>query len=128
FNPLRITFTADEIMAIYTTPEQGIKAAIAMQKAALEILHSQELGTGFALHCGSVIEGLFGGDGVRTYTVIGDVVNTAKRLEGATPAGEITISDSVYKSINTPIEVEAREPFYAKGKTSPLMAWKLIKL
>jgi adenylate cyclase len=126
FNPLKISFTADEIMAIYATPQQGIKAAVSMQKAALEILKTQEIGTGCTVHCGGVIEGLFGGEGVRTYTVIGDVVNTAKRLEGATPAGEITISDAVYQSINTPLDVEAKMPISAKGKTEPLKAWKLI--
>lgn len=127
FNPLKISFTADEIMAIYATPKQGVKAAIAMQKAASEILKPEGISTGCAVHCGNVIEGLFGGTGVRTYTVIGDVVNTAKRLEGATPASEITISDTVYLSLSPLLEVEAREPIHAKGKTTALKAWKLIK-
>jgi adenylate cyclase len=80
FQPLRITFTANEVMAIYATPQQGIAAAKSMSKAALEMLELYGIGAGCGVHCGSVIEGLFGGEDVRTYTVIGDVVNTAKRL------------------------------------------------
>ncbi len=127
FNPLKVSFTADEIMAIYATPQQGVKAAIAMQKAASDILKPENISTGCAVHCGNVIEGLFGGTGVRTYTVIGDVVNTAKRLEGATPAEEITISDTVYQSMSHLLEVEAKKPIDLKGKANSLIAWKLIK-
>ncbi len=106
FHPLRVTFTADEVMAIYATPEQAVSAAKAMQKAAKEVLYSYQLGAGCAVHCGEVVEGLFGGKDVRTYTVIGDVVNTAKRLEGATLVEEITVSDIVYQRLNQQLEVK----------------------
>ncbi|MCC3477304.1 MAG: adenylate/guanylate cyclase domain-containing protein [Microcoleus sp. PH2017_12_PCY_D_A] len=126
FQPLRITFTADEIMAIYATPQQGIAAAKSMSKAALEMLELYGIGAGCGVHCGSVIEGLFGGADVRTYTVIGDVVNTAKRLESATPGGAITISDAVYQGMSQRLTVEPCEPIAAKGKTAALIAWRLI--
>lgn len=126
FKPLRITFTADEIMAIYATPQQGIAAAKSMSKAASEMLELYGIGAGCGVHCGSVIEGLFGGADVRTYTVIGDVVNTAKRLESATPGGAITISDAVYQGMSQHLTVEPCEPIVAKGKTAALIAWRLI--
>lgn len=126
FKPLRITFTADEVMAIYATPQQGIAAAKSMSKAALEMLELYGIGAGCGVHCGSVIEGLFGGEDVRTYTVIGDVVNTAKRLESATPGGAITISDAVYQRMSQNLRVEPCEPIVAKGKTAALIAWRLI--
>ncbi len=142
YQPLRITFTGDEVMAIYATPQQGVAAAQAISKAASEILDPYKLGAGCGLHCGSVIEGLFGGEDVRTYTVIGDVVNTAKRLEGATPAGAITISDAVYQALSQQLSpqsfpqlsspllpqlrVERCEPIQAKGKTEDLIAWRLL--
>lgn len=126
YQPLKISFTADEVMAIYATPKQGIVAAKAMQKAALKVLNSYHIGAGCGVHCGQVIEGLFGSDDVRTYTVIGDVVNTAKRLETATPAGEITISDAVYQSISEELNVKPCEPITAKGKAEKLIAWRLV--
>ena len=126
YHPLRVTFTADEIMAIYASPDLGISAALSMQKAAAEVLIPHGMGAGCALHCGNVIEGLFGSDEVRTYTVIGDVVNTAKRLESATAAGEITISDSVYQLMKGKIKVEAIAPILGKGKTEAIKVWRLI--
>ncbi len=124
--PLRITFTGDEIMAIYATPQQGISAALAMQKAARTTLNPYQIGAGCAVHCGTVIEGLFGSQNVRTYTVIGDVVNTAKRIESITPAGEITISDDLYQNLNQQLKVQPRSPIKVKGKTTPLTVWQLI--
>lgn len=126
FHPLRVTFTADEVMAIYATPEQAVAAAKAMQKAAKDVLSSYQLGAGCAVHCGEVVEGLFGGEDVRTYTVIGDVVNTAKRLEGITLAGEITVSDIVYQRLNQQLEVKLCRTHQLKGKNNSLKNWVLV--
>ena len=128
FKPLRISFTADEIMVIYTTPEQAVNAARAMQTVAKLALSPYELGAGCAVHFGTVIAGLFGGDDVRTYTVIGDVVNTAKRLESATAAGEITISDTVYQQLGSQVKIKSQINFELKGKTRHVKAWVLADL
>jgi class 3 adenylate cyclase len=127
FHPLRLTFTADEVMAIYATPEQAIAAAKAMQKAAKEALSSYQLGAGCAVHCGEVVEGLFGGEDVRTYTVIGDVVNTAKRLESVTLAGEITVSDTVYQRLNQQLEVKHCRTHQLRGKKTAMKSWVLVE-
>jgi class 3 adenylate cyclase len=126
FHPLRVTFTADEVMAIYSTPEQAVSAAKAMQKAAKEALSSYQLGVGCAVHSGEVVEGLFGGEDVRTYTVIGDVVNTAKRLEGTTLAGEITVSDIVYQRLKQQIQVKDCRTHQLKGKNTEMKSWVLV--
>jgi class 3 adenylate cyclase len=132
YQPLRISFTADEIMAIYATPKQGLAAARAMQEAAQQVLAPHDLGVGCAVHSGSVIEGLFGSQDVRTYTAIGDVVNTAKRLEGNTPAGAITISESVYTAIvNSAIAFQVDdalpcEPVVVKGKQNAIAIWRIF--
>ncbi len=127
FHPLRVTFTADEVMAIYSTPEQAVSAAKAMQKAAKEALSSYQLGVGCAVHSGEVVEGLFGGEDVRTYTVIGDVVNTAKRLEGTTLAGEITVSDIVYQRLKQQIQVKDCRTHQLKGKNTEMKSWVLVE-
>jgi class 3 adenylate cyclase len=132
YQPLRISFTADEIMAIYATPSQGLASARAMQESAQLVLAPYGLGVGCAVHSGSVIEGLFGSQDVRTYTAIGDVVNTAKRLEGTTPAGAITISESVYNAIiNSDIDLQLRdalpcEPVLVKGKQEAIAIWRIF--
>ncbi len=124
--PLQITFTADEILAIYATPEQGVAAAQSMQKAAGEALTPYRLEAGCAVHCGSVIDGLFGSEDVRTYTVIGDVIPTAKYLESRMPTGAITISDAVYQVMSDQLTVEPCGPIATKGKRDTLIAWRLV--
>ncbi|MDX2255075.1 MAG: adenylate/guanylate cyclase domain-containing protein [Pseudanabaenaceae cyanobacterium bins.39] len=131
YHPLRISFTADEIMAIYTSPQQGIAAAREMQLAAQKVLSPHQLGVGCAVHSGIVIEGLFGSQDVRTYTAIGDVVNTTKRLEGNTPAGSITISDHTYQELlNSQTSFQVRdaipcEPLLVKGKQESIKIWRI---
>lgn len=125
-NPLKVTLTGDEVMAIYSSPELAITSAKKMQKVATELLTKYGLTAGCGVHGGSVIEGVIGSNQVRTYAVIGDVVNTAKRLENATPGGEITISDTIYQALVGKIEVKSCEPIIAKGKFEPLQIWRLV--
>jgi adenylate cyclase len=135
-----MSLTADEVMAIYATPQQAIAAALAMRDQAIDILSPHQLGAGCAVHKGSVVEGLFGSEGVRTYTVIRDVVNTAKRLESNTPAGSITISDDIYqvlgensqefeqefeRKFNYAFKILPQDPLIVKGKKDPLISWQL---
>lgn len=125
-NPLKVTLTGDEVMAIYSSPELAIVSAKQMQKVATELLIKYGLTAGCAVHGGSVIEGVIGSNQVRTYAVIGDVVNTAKRLENATPGGEITISETIYQALLGKIEVKSCEAITAKGKSEPLKIWRLV--
>ena len=125
-NPLKITLTGDEVMAIYSSPELAITSAKQMQKVATELLKKHGLKAGCGVHGGSVIEGVIGSNQVRTNAVIGDVVNTAKRIENATAGREITISDMVYQSLKDKIQVKNCVPIVVKGKSEPLHIWRLI--
>lgn len=125
FNPIRMSITADEVMAIYGTPRQAIAAAVAMRNHAMAVLSPHQLGAGCAVHGGLVVEGLFGSEKMRSYTVIGDVVNTAKRLESTTAAGEITLSDTVYQALKSELSVRPQPPLQVKGKREPLVSWQL---
>ena len=125
FKPLRVTLNADEVMAIYPTPSQAVAAAQAMQVQAATVLEDYGLQAGCAVHYGEVIEGLFGSKDVRTYTVIGDVVNTAKRLESGTLGGEITVSDVVYQKLGGQLPIKTAHTHYLKGKAHPFKCWTL---
>jgi len=131
-NPLKVSFTGDEVMAIYATPAQAITAACVMQTAAQSILAQHKLGAGCGIHWGKTIEGLFGGDRTRTYTTIGDTVNTAKRIEGKATANAIIVSDTVYHAVKgeapTGYQFYERSPEVMKGKTEPLVLWQLQPL
>jgi adenylate cyclase len=89
-------FIGDAVMALFTLPtprpddaDRAVAAALFMQ-AELERVNRSlprgipRLATGVGLHTGRVVAGLIGSPRKRAYTVIGDAVNTASRLEGMT--------------------------------------------
>ena len=84
------------------------------------------LSAGIGLHTGPLVEGLLGSRGVKFYDVIGDTVNTAKRIESAAGAGEVLLSAATWQLVQrlTPVG-EARE-IAAKGKEEPVVVYPLL--
>ncbi|MDR0315903.1 MAG: response regulator, partial [Treponema sp.] len=90
-------FIGDAIMAIFGAPKtlenpsvSAVRAAIRMAKALAHldcsgiILPETGFGTGIGVNCGECIVGNIGFQNKVDYTVIGDTVNLASRLEGVT--------------------------------------------
>jgi adenylate cyclase len=90
-------YIGDAVMALFGAPvaradaaTAAVRAAIAMQEALRELhaLHDAEglprLATGIGIHTGPVVAGNLGSTHRMNYTVIGDAVNLASRLQGLT--------------------------------------------
>jgi class 3 adenylate cyclase/DNA-binding NarL/FixJ family response regulator len=101
-------FQGDAVMAIFGAPDplaehaaRALRCAIAMQRRQSE-LNAQgwgtdevpALGVGIGLNTGTVIAGAIGGGGRLEYTVIGDAVNVAQRLQSEAGGGEIVAAAS----------------------------------
>ena len=98
-------YIGDAIMAVFGAPraheddpERALRAALAM-KTRLEAFNQnppmplpEPLGIHMGINTGTVIAGMVGTDRKRSYTVMGDAVNVASRLEGVSERGEILIS------------------------------------
>jgi class 3 adenylate cyclase/DNA-binding NarL/FixJ family response regulator len=96
-------FQGDAVMAIFGAPEpipdhaeRALRCAIAMQSRQAELNVEgwgseavDDLGVGIGLNTGTVVAGAIGGGGRLEYTVIGDAVNVAQRLQSEAEAGEI---------------------------------------
>lgn len=101
-------YLGDGLMAFYGAPVAGdddaqraLDSAIEMQRrfAALQRERGRRyrgLGLGIGLHTGDAIVGNIGTEEVMDYTVVGDVVNVAKRLQEQARAGDILISEATY--------------------------------
>ena len=116
--PVRFKFNADEVMAVFADLGDGLAAARDLAAGAARVLAPLGLGAGVGVHYGPVVEGVMGAREVKAYDVLGDTVNTAKRIEGAAVAGEILLSDAVATRI--PPEVRITREVFAKGKSAPL--------
>jgi class 3 adenylate cyclase len=123
---IKFKFAADEAMAIYAAALGAADSARELQSQVSRLLAAENLGAGIGLHTGAVVEGLLGSAGVKFYDVIGDTVNTAKRIEGNASAGEILISDAAKKSLPDETRVGAPREITAKGKEGAMMVYLLL--
>lgn len=113
---IKFKLSADEVMAIFSAADSAIHAALELRKQINELLSNSHLGAGIGLHAGLLVEGLLGSAGVKFYDVIGDTVNTAKRIENAARSGEILISENVRNIIGQTFRLGSAREINVKGK------------
>lgn len=129
-------FIGDAIMAIFGVPvaheddpERALMVALAMQKAIRDYSEKiqHEISMRIGLNVGTVVSGqvLYGGD-KPDYTVIGDAVNTAARVEQHTPKGSILVTEGLYNLTQDRFLYRAHAPIVAKGKAEPIETFELL--
>ncbi|MGA9531705.1 MAG: adenylate/guanylate cyclase domain-containing protein [Anaerolineales bacterium] len=104
-------YLGDGLMAFYGAPvaepddaQRAVDSAIEMQARfmglAAEVSNDfAELGLGVGLHSGEAVVGNIGSSRVMDYTVVGDVVNIAKRLQEQATGGQTLISEDTYEQV-----------------------------
>ncbi len=118
-------FIGDNVMATFGAPvaheddaERAVRAALAMHGAIKEIDPVLQLRVG--INTGDVLAGSLGGGG---YTVIGDTVNVAARLQAAAEIGSITVGEATMRATGTAVEYRELEPLRLKGKAELVPAF-----
>jgi class 3 adenylate cyclase len=79
------------------------------------------------VNTGEAAVGLLGTAGGRTFTVIGDAVNLAARLEGAASVGEVLVGAETARRLPT-ARTEALGPVQVKGKAESVEVYRLVDL
>jgi class 3 adenylate cyclase len=130
-------FLGDGFMAIFGAPEYNVwhtlDAALAIRQAVREYNEKLEsrglppLDVRVGLHKGDVVAGIIGSENTLEYTVIGDVVNTAARIENLTRIHgvDILISSEVRSALDSRFTVKELPPEYVKGKSEPLVTYAI---
>lgn len=95
FKAIKVKHTGDEIMAVFDQPTDAVAAGQELREKLTTLLQDYGLSAGAGIHFGELVEGLIGGEKVRSYDIIGDTVNTAKRLCDAAHGGELLLSRAV---------------------------------
>ena len=106
----------------------GMLASLKEWNVTRKIQGKEEIRIGIGLHCGEVFTGSIGFAGRMEYTVIGDAVNTASRIESLCKQfqAEFLISEEVYQKVKGTIQAEALNPVEVKGKEMPLQVYRVI--
>lgn len=132
-------FQGDAVMAWFNAPIQqedhpmrAIRAALAIQKQVTRF-HSgiptdEQLNFGIGIHVGEAMLGLVGTKQRLEYTAIGDSVNTAKRMQENAKAGQILITENLFRLVKHRINVKPVDPILVKGKQKPLLVYEVLGL
>lgn len=123
---IKVKLTADEIMAVFATVPNALAAGQAMLTLTGTVLTRHSLNAGAGLHWGSVVEGLMGGRDNKAYDLLGDTVNTAKRLCDAARGGELLVSETALQQASLTPEGECRT-LRVKGKSETLRVYPVKK-
>lgn len=108
-------------------PERAARAALEIHVGmqALSERRSRRLTAHIGIAAGEVVASDMGSQSHSAYTVVGDSVNLAARLEGAAGPGETVISESVYRAIAGQVECSERGAVQLKGFPAPAKIWRL---
>lgn len=136
-------YMGDGIMAVWGAPApepldtlRAVRAAIGMREALAELNRAlaergvAELRFGIGLHSGEVVAGNIGSEVRMEYTVIGDAVNLASRLESMTKemGVDVLISEDTYREIAEQVEVAPLRRISVRGRQEPVMVYHLLGL
>ncbi|HWC41401.1 MAG TPA: adenylate/guanylate cyclase domain-containing protein, partial [Actinomycetota bacterium] len=127
-------FIGDGIMAVFGAPAAHEDDPERAVRSALEMLHAvKELnGTDPGLDL-QIRVGVMTGEAVvvlgdrESEAVVGDVVNTAARLEGLAPAGGVLVGETTWRATRRAIAYRAAGSVVAKGKAEPLPVWEALE-
>lgn len=133
-------FVGDAIMAVWGIPEghpddvkNAVNACLAMREDLIKLNIERSargqapLKMGMGLNKGEVIAGNIGSSEKMEYTVIGDPVNVASRIESMTKSlqTDLLISKSVIECVEDDFEYEACGDTHVKGKSEALQLFKV---
>jgi class 3 adenylate cyclase len=86
----------------------------------------EPFGLGIGLSTGEVAAAMLGSEERLEYTVVGDVVNLAQRLQDlARPAGVTVLSEATVAALADPLPLVPLPPQTVKGRDAPVVAFRL---
>ncbi len=130
-------FIGDAIMAVFRGDhhlDRAIEASLALRRKIDSLSPEQHDGFTFfpklsiGINSGEMISGNIGSASLRRldYTVIGDVVNTAQRLQGVAAPGQILISREAFESVNESFNCRPAGEFILKNKREAVVVYDVV--
>ncbi len=136
-------YIGDAIMAVFGAPVRrpnsavsavraavGMRAALADLNKKLVARGAKPIETGIGIHTGEVVAGNIGSEKRMEYTVIGDAVNLASRLESSTKdlGVAVLISQDTHDLVKDHFDLRAVKEITVKGREQPVMTYEVLGL
>ncbi|BCR04596.1 hypothetical protein DESUT3_16650 [Desulfuromonas versatilis] len=131
----------DSVMALFGAPIplgddplRAVRCGLVMQQAVAAFNLEQQsrdlppLEMGIGINTGPVVAGNIGSAMRMEYTVIGDNVNVAARLQGIARPGEVLVSEATYQRVRDQVRATPLEPMTLKGKSRPVGVYRIEEL
>jgi class 3 adenylate cyclase/tetratricopeptide (TPR) repeat protein len=128
-------FIGDGIMAVFGAPlaheddpERAVRCALGMLAAIEELNRATpsldlDLAVRIGVTTGEALVRL--GPERQTEGVVGDVVNTASRLQGVAPAGGVVVGETTFRATSRLFDYQELGAVQVKGKADPVPVWRL---
>jgi adenylate cyclase len=112
--------------------EKSVRAALQMQAALAELNAAsagmRDLRMRIGINSGPVVVGDIGSPQRKDYTVIGDVVNTASRLESSVALpGQVVIGRATYERVCEHFECRRLDEVHVKGKKQTVHPYLVVR-
>ena len=123
-------FIGDAVMALWGAPIAHEDDAERAVRAGLDLVDAvRVLGPGIEVRVGVLTgEAAVNLGATDQGMVAGDMVNTASRLQSAAPPSTVLVGEATQRAASGAIAFEAAEDQILKGKTSPVPAWRAIRV
>src|SRR3954451_4640428 len=126
-------FIGDAAMGVFGVPavheddpQRAVRTALAIQRRVEEFgaaNPAREFHVRVAVETGEAVVTLASGPQIGE-NVVGDVVNTASRLQSVAPAGGVVVGAGTHRLVGPAVEATELEPVTVKGKAEPLRVWR----
>ncbi|WP_461210476.1 adenylate/guanylate cyclase domain-containing protein [Desulfocurvus sp. DL9XJH121] len=133
-------FIGDEVLAVFGglpnyEGDHAVNAVRACWDMQRELAERAKEGTnpvlgrvGASVNTGEVVSGNIGSEVRMEYTVIGDTVNVASRLNALAGAGTVVLSESAFERTKAIVAAQMLQPQMVKGKSKPLQPYGVLKV
>ena len=128
----------DAVMALFNVPIKHDDHVLRAVNAAFRIQESVQhintrldgefvLGVGIGIATGTALATNLGSTNCDDYTMVGDSINIASRLQGQAAPGEVLLTEDAYKTISEVFPGAIRSEYLLKGISQPVAAHRLVR-
>jgi class 3 adenylate cyclase/tetratricopeptide (TPR) repeat protein len=123
----------DGVLAVFGVPtvheddaERAVRAALEAQERVAQVAGSNRLQARIAIGTGEAVVRVDGATADQE-GILGDVINTASRLQGEAQPGTVLVDEATHRATRRAMQYDERPPVAVKGKSEPLAVWVAVE-